>query len=155
MGRGFRKVGPRGGRWGSDARPRRNNFSHSRESTRMNSAIRGAALACSALILVSGTALAAPPPDQVDKSILAHARLIMDGRAPNLNAFADAFAPAVAGVDTVPNFQGSFNARGVDFFGHPQFSWPWDMLGNAPAAGGTTTVGSRRVAQHIPRPAEL
>jgi len=108
----------------------------------MNSAIRGAALACSALILVSGTALAAPPPDQVDKSILAHARLIMDGRAPNLNAFADAFAPAVAGVDTVPNFQGSFNARGVDFFGHPQFSWPWDMLGNAPAAGGTTTVAA-------------
>ena len=104
----------------------------------MNSAIRGAALACSALVLVSGTALAAPPPDQVDQSILAHARLIMDARAPNLNAF----TPAVAGIDTVPNFQGSFNARGVDPSGNPQSSWPWDMLGNSPAAGGTTTIAA-------------
>ncbi|TLY98497.1 MAG: hypothetical protein E6K36_18060 [Gammaproteobacteria bacterium] len=104
----------------------------------MNSAIRGAALACSALVLVSGTALAAPPPDQVDQSILAHARLIMDARAPNLNAF----TPAVAGIDTVPNFQGSFDARGVDPSGNPQSSWPWDMLGNSPAAGGTTTIAA-------------
>src|SRR2546423_10417306 len=104
----------------------------------MNSAIRGAALACSALVLVSGTALAAPPPDQVDQSILAHARLIMDARAPNLNAF----TPAVAGIDPVPNFQGSFNAGGSDPSGNPQSAWPWDMLGNPPAAGGTTTIAA-------------
>ena len=104
----------------------------------MNNTIRGAALACGALILVSGTAFAAQPPDQVDKSVLAGARLIMDPVAPNLNAF----TPAVAGIDTVVNFQGSFNARGVDSTGHRQFTWPWAMVGNSPAAGGTTTLSA-------------
>jgi hypothetical protein len=102
----------------------------------MKAAIRGAALLCGALILA--TAFAAQPPDQVDNSALAGARLIMDARAPNMNAF----APAVAGVDTVANFQGTFHARGVDSAGHPQSNWSWAMVGNSPAAGGTTTIAA-------------
>jgi hypothetical protein len=102
----------------------------------MKTALRGAAMACSALIL--GTAFAARPPDQVDESVLAGAKLIMDARAPNMNAF----TPAVPGIDTVPNFQGSFHARGVDSHGHRQSTWPWAMLGNSPAAGGTTTIAA-------------
>jgi hypothetical protein len=104
----------------------------------MNSAIRGAALACSALLLVSGTAVAAPPPDQVDRSILAGAKLRMDPIPPHMNTF----APAVPGIDTVVNFQGSFHARGVDFNGNPNSTWPFAMVGNSPSAGGTTTIAA-------------
>jgi hypothetical protein len=106
----------------------------------MNTAIRGVALSCGALIL--GTAFAARPPDQVDESILAKAKISMDARDPNFKGF----GPAVANVDSVANFQGTFRTGGIDGNGKVNFNWPWNMVGNSPAAGGTTEIDAPIIA---------
>lgn len=101
----------------------------------MNRAILRAAAASCALFL-TGAVLAAPPPDQVDKSILANAKMWMDAGVPDFKGY----GPAVGNVDTVVNFQGSIHTRGLDGNGTLQSNWPWSMVGNSPLAGGTTRI---------------
>jgi hypothetical protein len=98
-------------------------------------AMLGAAAVCCAS-LVSGAALAATPPDQVDESFLAHAKVLLEARAPDFKGF----GPQVANVDSLVNFTGSFVARGLDGNGNFNRHWPWAMVGNSPAAGGTTRI---------------
>jgi hypothetical protein len=105
----------------------------------MNSVTRAAAL-CSALSLAASAAFAAQPADQVDKSILAHAKVSMEAHLPK------AFAGSVANIDAITNFQGSFHERGQDSLGNPNSNWTWNMVGNAPTAGGTTTIDAPVVA---------
>jgi hypothetical protein len=92
----------------------------------------GAAVCCASLL--TGAALAAPPPDQVDVSILAHAKVSLDARDPDFKGF----GPQIGNVDTLANFTGSFHTRGLDPNGILTRNWPWAMVGNSPAAGGTT-----------------
>lgn len=102
----------------------------------MISASRCAALCGAVLIAAATTALAASPPYQVDASILAGKHLWMDAGKPNLKGF----GAAVPNVDTIVNFQGSFNAPGQDNNGLPASTWPYEMVGNDPTAGGTTEI---------------
>jgi hypothetical protein len=107
----------------------------------MNSVTRAAAL-CSALFLAATAAFAAQPADQVDKSVLANVKVSMDAGQPN---FKD-YGPAVGNVDTIVNFQGSFRTFGLDANGNPNSNWPWNMVGNSPAEGGTTKVDAPIIA---------
>ena len=104
----------------------------------MNSATRAAAVLCSALSLAATAAVAAQPADQVDKSVLAHAKVSMKGKHPDLKSF----GAQVGNVDTIVNFQGSFSTAGVDGNGNPNTQWPWTMVGHSPAAGGTTRINA-------------
>lgn len=104
----------------------------------MTLASRCAALCGVLLIAATTTALAARPTDQVDASFLAGKQHWMGSLAPDLKGF----GPAVPNVDTIANFQGSFNAAGQDGNGNPASSWPYEMVGNAPTAGGTTKINA-------------
>jgi hypothetical protein len=47
-----------------------------------------------------------------------------------------------AGVDTLVNFTGHFQAPGVYFDGSSRNIWEYSMVGNKPAQGGTTTINA-------------
>jgi hypothetical protein len=42
--------------------------------------------------------------------------------------------------ETLPNWNGHFRANGVDSSGLPQVNWYYNMMGNRPELGGTTTI---------------
>lgn len=50
------------------------------------------------------------------------------------------FGPALQGFDSVVNFTGQFTSTGFDLNGNPASTWSWSMVGNSPAAGGTTRI---------------
>jgi hypothetical protein len=97
---------------------------------------RCAALCGAVLVAATMTAFAATPPNQVSASFLVGKKLWMDGIAPDMKGF----GPAVPNVDTIVNFQGSFDAEGQDGNGNNADNWPYAMVGNAPTAGGTTEI---------------
>src|SRR5215469_10607337 len=116
----------------------------------MSLASRCAALCGAVVIAATTTAFAARPADQVDASFLAGKHHWMGALAPNLKGFAPAsFGPAVPNVDTIVNFQGSFNAPGQDTNGNPASTWPYEMVGNAPTVGGTTQIDARIIPVSI------
>lgn len=47
-----------------------------------------------------------------------------------------------AGVDTLTNFTGHFEAQGIYFDGTPHHIWEYSMVGNDPAHGGTTVFNA-------------
>lgn len=49
---------------------------------------------------------------------------------------------SIPGIDSIPNFVRSFQAHGVDGNNNPQTNWPFSMVGNGPAAGGTTSINA-------------
>src|SRR5438270_3991846 len=48
----------------------------------------------------------------------------------------------IPNIDSAPNFSGHFFAEGVDSAGNPQSKWYWNMVGNPPQMGGTTTINA-------------
>jgi hypothetical protein len=58
--------------------------------------------------------------------------------SPVLERNAQAVAPALAHVISVPNFQGSFSSRGKN--------WPFTMIGTPPSGGAATNVPAKIVA---------
>ena len=46
----------------------------------------------------------------------------------------------ISGIDSLVNFNGHFFANGVDSAGNPQRHWYWNMVGNPPELGRTTTL---------------
>jgi hypothetical protein len=47
-----------------------------------------------------------------------------------------------AGVDTLVNFTGHFQAKGIFWDGTSHNTWEYSMVGNKPAQGGTTTINA-------------
>jgi hypothetical protein len=45
-------------------------------------------------------------------------------------------------LDTIPNWNGHFQANGVDQFGGQQVIWYYNMVGNRPELGGTTIISA-------------
>jgi hypothetical protein len=45
-------------------------------------------------------------------------------------------------LDTLLNWNGHFNAQGIDAFGNPQVIWYYQIMGNRPELGGTTTFNA-------------
>src|SRR6516225_9063176 len=94
---------------------------------------------------LSAVGVQAQDPDQISAADVAgshlkftHLRVKNDGQ----NGATQATLAPVAGIDSVPNFSGSYTAAGVDPSGKPQDNWTFNTLGNPPAAGGTTTVSA-------------
>lgn len=132
----------------------------------MSLSSRCAALCGFVLIAATTTAFAAGPSNQVDASFLVGKHRWMDAHAPNLKSFGthvrdlasnvkgfgrdtQPFGPSVPNIDTLVNFQGSFDAPGVDSNGNPASTWPYAMVGNAPTAGGITLIDARIIPVSI------
>ena len=80
--------------------------------------------------------------DQVDSSVLkdAHAKLhLKAANAKSLNANKK---DGITGVDTITNFNGSFNTDGYDSAGNLQHQWYYNMAGQSPDGGKTTVFNA-------------
>ncbi len=108
----------------------------------------------SALLLTLGvcSVLAAQEPDQLTVEFLAGARPILHSPGPVIKARSAATTTAgkpevtaaavsgIPGIDSIPNFNGQFNAKGYDPFGNPNRHWLYNMAGTPPASGTTTVL---------------
>jgi hypothetical protein len=92
----------------------------------------------------------AQEPDQLTIQYLAGVRPTLHSDAAQALAVAKAtagirFAASVLGtpgVDTIPNWNGHFNANGFDPFGNPNTHWVYNMVGTPPESNVTTTVNA-------------
>lgn len=89
------------------------------------------------------SALGAQNIGQIDQSALPHARIRTFHPTPHdLNNGTAHKRFGIAGIDSIPNFNGQFFAAGVDSNGNPNRHWYTNTVGNPPQMGGTTTIGA-------------
>jgi hypothetical protein len=53
---------------------------------------------------------------------------------------APGLAHAIPGIDSLTNWNGSYHTFGFDHSGNPRKTWYYNMVGNKPERGGTTTI---------------
>ena len=99
-----------------------------------------AAFALSALM--SAPSLSAQESDQVTAADLANATLKYHAPHETLKARparSALLANSVQGLDSIQTFGGFYSVFGYDDFGNPKTNWSYEMIGNSPASGVTTT----------------
>ncbi len=101
-------------------------------------------LAVSAAITLLGSAgsIQAQEPDQVTVADLANAHPRFDAPAGSTKVKASRstlLKDSVQGLDSLQTFGGFYSVFGYDSSGFPKTSWSYNMIGNPPERGGTTT----------------
>lgn len=79
------------------------------------------------------------PPDYL---LTAHPRYMVMPAPAKAAAAIRSNANGIPGVDSVTNWNGSFQTPGFDPNGKPKDSWIYNMVGNPPAKGGTTRINA-------------
>jgi len=120
----------------------------------MTNANRIAAGATMLLALIVCSALRAQEPDELSVNFLAGAHpkfhtegaLVKTKMAASTTAgtplVTNAATSGIPGIDSIPNFNGSFNAPGYDPFGNPNTHWLYNMAGASPESGKTTVLNA-------------
>src|SRR5258705_9411790 len=72
--------------------------------------------------------------------LLLHARPRYLAPAPRGHAPAQGYAHGIPGIDSLTNWNGSYHAIGFDPNGNLRKTWFYNMVGNKPERGGTTTI---------------
>jgi hypothetical protein len=101
-------------------------------------------LIVSVVVLAGATGMRGQDPDQITAADVAGKRLKfthMNLAATGKKGAAQTL-PGIAGIDSVPNFSGTYSTPGFDPNGNPQSTWFFNTLGNPPATTGTTTLGA-------------
>lgn len=80
--------------------------------------------------------------DQVPKDFLKNARHQSGKVPPNNHSSQGSPHDAIPNIDSVVNFSGQFNADGFDIQNNVQRKWDFNMVGNRPEHGGTTTINA-------------
>jgi hypothetical protein len=104
-----------------------------------------ASLVVGLVALASAISVQAQDPDQVTAADVAGQSLKftrVNPKGMGQTGTDQATLPGIPGVDSVPNFSGTYSTPGVDSNGNPQSNWLFNTLGNAPAKGGTTTLNA-------------
>ncbi len=80
--------------------------------------------------------------DQVTKDFVSKARH-QSGKIAAHNHLSQGSPHAgIPNIDSVVNFSGQYIADGFDFFNNPNKHWDFNMVGNRPEHGGTTTINA-------------
>jgi hypothetical protein len=93
-------------------------------------------------VVTGATALRAQDADQITAAAVAgkHLKFTHVSPAAVKKGAASTTLPGISGIDSVPNFSGTYSTPGIDPNGNPQSTWFFNTLGNPPSTG-TTTVG--------------
>ena len=111
-------------------------------SNSWNKWVRLTAIALLAMAASAGNTQAQDP-DQITAEFTKNSNLqftSLNRAAAGLNGTQQATLPGIPGIDSVPNFSGAYSTPGFLPNGQPNSNWLFNTLGNAPAAGGTTTL---------------
>jgi hypothetical protein len=108
----------------------------------LNKLFRMGLLVCS-VALASAASMRAQDPDQVTAADVAskHLKFTRVSPAAVKKGATQTTLPGIAGIDSVPNFSGTYSTPGFDPNGNPQSTWFFNTLGNPPSTAGTTTLG--------------
>ena len=103
-----------------------------------------------AAMALTATMVFAMEPDELPAAGLSNAH-VKTGASLNSRGFRSKLGQSHANsgttlLDTLLNWNGHFRANGVDQFGVPQVTWYYNMLGNRPELGGTTTINAPIIA---------
>jgi hypothetical protein len=81
---------------------------------------------------------------QLPANHLLHARPRFLAPAPggHRDGNAEADGHGIPGIDSLSNWDGSFHTPGFDPFGNRENTWLYNMVGNRPERGGTTTINA-------------
>src|SRR3981189_3551792 len=85
-------------------------------------------------------ALAPNAPPLPADHLLQHAHPRYLTPAPRGHAPAQGYAHGTPGVDSLTNWNGSYHTVGFDHNGNLRKTWLYNMVGNKPERGGTTTI---------------
>jgi hypothetical protein len=78
-------------------------------------------------------------PDQIALDALTHYHLA-PGNLPARTHQNGHVAQGIPNIDSIPNFSGKYQADGFDLYGVPNKQWVYNIVGNLPQQGGTTTI---------------
>jgi hypothetical protein len=95
--------------------------------------------------LASAVSVRAQDADVITPADVAGARLKftrVNPKADGTNGPLSASLAGIPGIDSVPNFSGTYSTPGFDPNGKPQSNWFFNTLGNPPEKGGTTTLNA-------------
>jgi hypothetical protein len=99
-------------------------------------------LMVSVVALAGATTIRAQDRDQITAAAVAGKHLKFTRVSPAaVKKGAAQTLPGISGIDSVPNFSGTYSTPGFDPNGNPQSTWFFDTLGNPPSTAGTTTLG--------------
>ena len=105
-----------------------------------NKLFRMGLLVCLAT-LAGAASIRAQDPDQTTAAAVAGKHLKFTRVSPAaVKKGAATTLPGISGIDSVPNFSGTYSTPGFDPNGNPQSTWFFNTLGNPPTTG-TTTLG--------------
>jgi hypothetical protein len=93
----------------------------------------------SAVLFASAFALAQDARQLPADHLLLHAHPRYLAPAPRGHS-APGLAHAIPGIDSLTNWNGSYHTFGYDHSGKPRNTWYYNMVGNRPERGGTTTI---------------
>jgi hypothetical protein len=94
---------------------------------------------------VIGTASAAQAstsPYQLTGGLPTGAKMLDDGGMTPRNIFGGHVVHGIPNLDTIPNFSGHFNVKGLNRAGAVQNQWLTNFVGAPPELGGTTTINA-------------
>jgi hypothetical protein len=90
----------------------------------------------------ASTTPASTSPYQLTGGLPAGAKMMDDGGLTPRNAFGGHVAHGIPNLDTIPNFSGHFNVKGLNGAGQSQNQWLTNFVGTPPQHGGTTTINA-------------
>jgi hypothetical protein len=88
------------------------------------------------------TCFAQQQDDQLPPDYLSNASHTSAATAPRGHRNGQGHANGISDIDSLVNFNGHFQASGVDQFGNSQVIWYYNMVGTAPQHQGTTTINA-------------
>src|SRR6266478_67274 len=99
-------------------------------------------LLASAALFATTFALAQDARQLPANHLLLHAHPRYLKPAPRGHAPAQGFAHGIPGIDSLTNWNGSYHTIGFDPNGNLRKIWYYNMVGNKPERGGTTTINA-------------
>jgi hypothetical protein len=96
-----------------------------------------------AIVLAASVMVLAQEDDQITTGNLSTAKVLHQAVAPRGHRNGQAHARfGIPDIDSLVNFNKHFQANGIDAFGNPQHIWYYNMIGNPPEMGRTTTLNA-------------
>jgi len=95
-----------------------------------------------AVIAGAAASSASTNPYQLTNGLPAGAKMLDIGGLTPRSAFGGHVAHGIPNLDTIPNFSGHFNVKGLNGAGQTQNQWLTNFVGALPQHGGTTTINA-------------
>ena len=110
--------------------------------TALSAVALAVAVTVPAVIATAAASSASTNPYRLTNGLPAGAKMLDVGGFTPRSAFGGHVAHGIPNLDTIPNFSGHFNVKGLNGSGQTQNQWLTNFVGALPQHGGTTTINA-------------